>query len=297
MKVFIYVLFIVIGNGYCKAQSLTVPFQLVADRIVATIEYEHESCNFIIDTGSSLSIVDSIFASNLSLKFGEKTKLQTIIGEVPCYTTDFQLWENFLQKNWKILSFYQESQRLGIQIDGLIGALSIAQHYNMLFDFENQMITIDHNIEVSSNNAIRYKLISFSNSSSILSKYFTPLLVINEKVLINNKYNHFMNLVIDTGCRYGLALVVDDSTTIRNNSVLSTEMELHGWTKRYNFCKTKINGKYDSDIHMSPFLYSPKHTQLMNNKQFGLLGPPALKKFKKILIDTKDNELIMVPYQ
>ena len=105
---------------------ITLPFILTDNQIIVQIETNSCPMNFIFDTASNLSVIDSLIAIKLNLQFESKIMYSTVSGRsVPAYYTNFNLNDKLPDLRWCIADIDFSTEQNLCKISGMIGASDI----------------------------------------------------------------------------------------------------------------------------------------------------------------------------
>lgn len=269
-------------------------FEIVGNRIVVQTENSGVKLNLIFDTASNVSILDSTVATDLKLHFGTETQTLWITGNLPGYSTYFEFYNPLLSTNWIIVNMNSVSENLDFPIHGLIGASNLLISKTIEIDFENSEIRIDENNSESVKSGISLELIACNKSIDGLGKAFPQFPAIECNINFNDSISKKVNLIIDTGCQYGLLFFSNDSITI--NKIISSinNYKLFNTSKKVGFCDVDIGSGILEGIWSAPLFLDKSSTSLMNIEFYGLLGVPILKQYKMIILDWSKKKVYFI---
>jgi hypothetical protein len=294
MKFYILCLSIVLFsfNNLTNAQiknKIILPFDIIEDHLVVHLEANGEILNLIFDIASNVSMIDSAKAKELNLTFGLKTQYNNVTQ----YYTDFDIGEPFSEFIWLITDFEQESRRINYRLDGLIGADSLIKMSDTEVDFENKKIVIGAQFNASYDSQIFFDISSANKATKGLGVHFPKSASITDTIQFNSSTSKKMDLIVDTGCKYGFAFIGKDSTLIDSLLLYFDDYSLFNNTERIGFTSARSNG-LESNYHKSPLFFRPDDAEIMNNNFYGLLGVPILKKFDKIFFDWSNDKIFFI---
>lgn len=292
----VLIVFLILCTYYANASDkITLPFEITKNRLMVKVRTNSDTLNFIFDSASTTSVIDSTIARKYNLKFGAKSQFSTLGGEIPSYNTEFELWENTSNMNWVIFAMDKISEEIGCHVDGLIGAHSLICDNIIEINFNNHEIQIGNNISVPKDIDNYTSLFSANKSNSGLGKYLPKFPAIRKTVLINKNYFIDIDLIIDTGSKFGLSFISGDSIDVRPYiSSINNYNGLRGDIK-IGFCKAQITNVLNKDCFEAPIFVNQRNSKLFNNKLFGLLGVPFLKQHEKIILNWPEKKIIFIP--
>ena len=274
-----------INNAYSNS-SRTLDFILIKNRIVIKVESNNVVYKLLFDTGSNISIIDSIKASQLNLPFLMQTGIPTPGGITKASFTKFDLFKEF-NISWAIASLNNLSPLRKYKIDGLLGVKDILMNSVLGIDFKNKKIHISYPDQAIDK---KFHSISLKNGNrsqdSGLGRFFSALPVFEGNIIFEDNKSERVDLFIDTGCHYNFAVITQDSSVIKSYTNKSKEYYLFNGSKRLiSFGNVSINGFIKSNRAEVPFFYDPFFLKIHENELIALLGVPFLKKYKNIIIN------------
>ena len=272
-------------------EEIILPFKIIEERIIINLNTQNSSLNLIFDTGSNISLLDSTLAERLGLNFGAKTYIMSRISPIPCYNTNFKINDAFSMLDWKITNLKNDTA----QIDGLFGAYNLIKSNCTEIDFKNQVIKINVINDKKINSGVSFDLIDINKSVEGLGKYFPKLPAIQDTVRFATNSCRLVDLIIDTGSKFGVAFITGDTVNIKNIISFEENYQFLDYNKMIEFSKASWPSS-DSIFYDAPMFYIPEETRIMNNDFYGFLGIPVLKKFDSIIIDYDNNRILFNPY-
>jgi len=269
------------------------PFHVIEDRMIVELPTKNGVLNLIFDTGSNISLIDSITARKKDLKFGSRFYISTTFKSFPCFDTDFDIGEPFPKMKWKIIDFKNEKLIINCHIDGLIGAQELIRLGETEIDFKNQVVIIGKEFDDTYSKKKSFDISNANKSKNGLGIYFSELASIEDSILLSSSHCRKLNLIIDTGCKYGLAFIVQDSLIMNDFKIKNANYNLFGIDSEIAFSRVKSKS-FNSKSFIAPIFVDPKKTEIINNNFYGLLGIPFLKKFDKIIFDWSNRKISFI---
>lgn len=266
-------------NGFGNFKSYH--FDIIQNRLILKIEMKGENFNFLFDTGANQSIIDYDFANELGMPILRKETLPTLGGKIYGFTTTDTTFNIYPNMRWIIAPLSFDIDSSNFRIHGMIGASELINRHMVDINFETKILSIDPKIDLKNYIEINLEGPSNKNSSGI-EKYLPKFPTIMTSINICNHLFQNVKLIIDTGCKYDIAIVANDSSMIK-----SFEVERRSY-KSLN--KSTINVVYSDvqllDTHLkniqttSPIFFDGNGKNL-----FGLLGVKYLKKYNQVIIN------------
>lgn len=262
--------------------------------MIIEIETKKGKFNFIFDTASNISIIDSTLARKLNLPFGKKSSFPSLEGALPGYRTIFEIFEPMNDLSWITLPFDTVSKNLDYKIHGLIGTYGIVLQNVVEINFVDSIICIGGTIEKSNKVQRAIQLNSINNANDRIAKYFPKYASICDTIEFNNSYMEVIDLIIDTGSKFGLVFLTSDSIQINRLKNNIDTYKLISRERKIAYCNARVSGFLLSELYSAPIFYDPLISSLYKNSFIGLLGIPFLSKYQKIEIDYPDRKLYLV---
>lgn len=289
----VFMIYVVFLYNPCFAQAkkrIIVPFEIVNDRMIAKLETDETTLNLIFDVASNVCMIDSTKANNLDFKFGFNKPADDLSSYFKAFSG-----KNALPKtHWIVKEFKHESERLNYNLDGLFGAYSLIKNNNTVIDFKQKIIIIDTCLNPSSYfDQISFEISTVNKSKNGLGTHYPKLLSINTTIQFDSILTKSMDLIIDTGSKYGVALICNDSTLIDSILLYKDDYSIFNSTKKIGFTSSII-GALSPFYYKTPIFFRPEDTAIMNNNFYGLIGIPILKNFDKIYIDWTTERVYLI---
>jgi len=282
----IIIFLMAIDNVAFASYKQTFAFTLVENRIVIKVETNNGILNLLFDTGSDLSILDSIKASQLKLPFLTKTHLKTPAGKIVGYWTKFSLFNQY-NMSWITTSLSYQTISLNYPIHGLLGVKGILQKEIIDIDFENQKIHIYNPNQKLQKKYNPIYLINGNRSQDFgIGSFFSFLPAVEGNISFKDNHSKKIDLIIDTGCQYDFALISQDSLIFKlYANEHSDYFLLNGKKVLIHFGNAYICNNHAKCCEYIPFFYDPNLFKIYRNESIGLIGIPILKKYKRIIIN------------
>ena len=288
MKLFLVnlCLLVLFVNNAISNSSRTFDFILIKNRIVIRVEVNNVVYNLLFDTGSNLSIIDSIKASQLNLPFLMQTGIPTPGGTIKASITKFDLLKEY-NITWVITSMNNISPFRKYSIDGLLGVKDILLKEVLEIDFENKKIHIGNPDQAIDK---KFHSISLKNGNrsqdSGLGRFFSALPVFEGNIIFEDNKSERIGLIVDTGCHYTFAIITQDSARIKSYANKTKDyFLLNGCKRLICFGNVSINGFIKSNFVNVPFFHNPFFLKIHENELIALVGVPFLKKYKRIILN------------
>lgn len=265
------------------------PFQLIDDRMIVRLNTNIGKLNLVFDIASNVSMIDFAKAEEFSKSgFNSQNKSDTR------YFKGIKIKGNKIPDvKWIIKDFKQESKKINYPLDGLYGAYALIKQRNVLIDFENKEIVIGSEFNFCIDSSLVFEMSSVNKSDKVLGTLFPHLISIRDTINFKPTYSKKIELIVDTGSKYGFAFIAQDSTLIDSIFLFVDDYTLWGDMNNIGFTLARSNG-LDSNFYKSPVFIRPGDTKMFSNKFYGLLGIPVLKKFDKIYFHWSSQKIIFL---
>ncbi|MBI9064262.1 MAG: hypothetical protein JEZ14_19920 [Marinilabiliaceae bacterium] len=278
--------------GYGQV-SLSFDFKLQENYIIIEANTEFDTLNLIFDTGSNLSLLDTQIANKMNLIPENKMQLSVISGLITGYTTDFELYNC---KNWTIVNLGSIIKKMNYPIHGLLAASDLLVNNCVEIDFLARKIYVGK-LDSTRLHPLSYEvnpLVALNKKTDKgFSKYLPPSPSVNWNVQINNEVRE-IDLMIDTGCGYEVALISNDSAVIQDITSYKDFYNTINDTKRQNsYCKISLPKEPNVIYENTPIFYC----HYCSSNISGLLGTAFLKRYHKVILDWPTKRAFFVPYQ
>ncbi len=283
-SIFLCLLMLITTNVFSNSTQIF-DFKLIGGHMIVVAKTNNRTLNLLFDTGSSLSIIDSLKALQLNLPFLAKTCIPTPGGIFSGYTTNFDLFNEY-NTDGVVMSMRHLSRLLKYPIDGLLGAQCILQKKIIDIDFEHHKIYIR---DISPKIKKKFYSICLKNGNrsqdSGLGRFYSMLPVFEGEITFKGNFSEKVDLAIDTGCHYDFAVTSQDSSIIKNYANGPHDyFSLNGKKELIYFGNACINGTHKTNVTDIPFFYYPT-LNIYKNELMVLVGPLTFKKNKRIIID------------
>jgi len=264
-----------------------IPFELIRNQIIIKGKVNNsEIVNLIFDSGSEISIIDSLFADTLGLLIDSTAEMHCTSGikSLNITTCDYKIC-GFELKNTKniISNFEQQSRILKIPIAGIIGH-DIFKSNIVKFDFINGIIKIfKSNYEYHNQD---YQEFELTRGPAIIAE-----LTMQNGEKISGRY------IIDTGSSGAVSIsraLIDNSTidSLKASNKISYSYDICG-NKQMHYKKQIANFMF-GDFEMGSLLASisiAKKGIISDDSQYaGLIGMKVLKEFD-IIVDYRKSKI------
>lgn len=277
----VFLLSFIFSGNLLSNTIQTYDFRLINNSIIITFKTEKGDLNLLFDTGSSLCLIDSTKAIQMKLPFIKPTFVPLMASPLQAYTTKFKLISD-IDEHWEIVAI--KNRKGSFKIDGLYGAKNILLKETIDIDFENRKISFGDTV-------MFHKSLPLINANKSvkgdLGLLFGEFPSIEGTVSFANNTNvEKVDLAIDTGCHYKFALMTADSLLIQSGAKsLRKYTMLSGGKEFINFGRICVNGLSKRDCAAVPFFYSPTYVSAYRKEILVLLGIPALKTHKRVVIN------------
>lgn len=297
-KILLISIAVILSISRASATQEKYSFTIINNRIVIEVDYCDTQLNFLFDTGSNISIIDSAVSAELGLPMYHSVKIPSLIGSIPSFRTEFNLFKDNPNMNWVISQFTSIHENDKKKIHGLIGAYGLIKSNIVEINFEKNIINIENqNLATDflcNEKTNSYPLESVNKSDKGLGIYFPNYPSIRDTIVFNKKTSIPIDLIIDTGSRFGLAFIAKDSTIIKCIETYEDDYSIFNKTKKVKYCEALLNGKIKSTLYNCPVFVNVSKAEIMNNRFFGLLGVPFLKRYKKVIIMWHERKLVLI---
>jgi hypothetical protein len=290
---FITIFLIVIQTKCIGNDSLyTIPFKLYDDIVVIKVQINgSDSLNFIFDSGTTTSLIDSITAVHLGIVSNENEGLlmSNEYEEVPLSKFKTLKAGNVTIFNRPVIiqhSFENYTRIMGIPMNGIIG-MDFFGKYVMEIDFDKQQITLANAIDTT-------------GFYSIKAKIHNDLFYVNASIFTNAHDSIPHLFLFDTGDLTSISLA---EPFWKNNDLLSKCSSFYSGINRSSSGTSTASyfGRF-YQIAFYPFhfkdayinLTSAKRGFFSNDSVAGTLGIDILKRFS-IIFNLKDEIIYIKP--
>lgn len=293
-RIFLTILFVIYFCTVNGQEQISLSFKVKENHIIVESHTKYGVLNFILDTGSSISLIDSLIAHKFNLPFINKINMFTIGGNITGYYTEFQIYPSI--NRWVISDTRALSQEHDYPIHGILGINNLVTNNIIEFDFEKRRVFIhskDSLKIIPAGTKILGLVASNNKTDNGLSKCFPIYPAINFPVIINDSTTKKINFIIDTGSKYAVALIINDSLLI-NEIALIKDIYVTSSSERrkISYCKTSLISDLNINNIYTPIFYDPFNS----DKVSGLIGVPLLKSYKRVIINWPDKKILFVPY-
>jgi hypothetical protein len=248
--------------------SIEIPFEFRDGLIWVKVETGARSCNFVLDSGAGVSVIDARAAASLGLKMGKELPVLGVdSGSVARAVDGFagRVGEIPVSGSMLAIDLSIPSRACCQRIDGLIGADW----------FRGRVVEIDFKKRC-------LKILERPESSPADS---LPIIARNGafcvRIAVNGAKPCWVRL--DTGCNTPLQFVVDRRT---ENAWLSASVGLAASSARCARGQVQLGDKRLDGVKVA------LHDQEIFPRESGLLGTGILSRFK-VTIDLKANRLLL----
>jgi hypothetical protein len=207
----IFLLFLLENSLRAQYENESVlPFQIIDDRMIVKLNTNIGNLNLVFDIASNVSMIDSAIAEKLSKRgFNSQNKSDTR------YFKGITIKANKIPEvKWIIKDFKQESKKINYPLDGLYGAYALIKQRNALIDFENKEIIIGSEFNFCIDSSLVFEMSSVNKSDKGLGILFPHLISIKDTINFKPTYSKKIELIVDTGSKYGFAFIAQDSSLI-----------------------------------------------------------------------------------
>ncbi|WP_159584893.1 aspartyl protease family protein [Marinoscillum sp. 108] len=207
---------IVCSFAFAQSPITSIPFELFGDHMLIKVSVDNsEPLDFIFDTGSGLTVIDSDVAEGLKLS-GKKIKMNEATTTVELIKHNEIEIDGFpMEKNIKVYATDLDHLEisLGRDIDGIVG-YDLMHHHTIRINYENKTMDIyEHGKGPKSGDAVPFVL-------------NTSIPTISGKVVLNNKEPHTGTFFIMSGA----------GTTLDFNSPYAQKYDvIHKTGKHYSY--------------------------------------------------------------
>lgn len=277
--------------------EIIMDFSIIDNSMI--VDYPINGVNFklIFDTGSGITILDSIKSEKAGLKFKNEMTLPLLANKLEAYILDY--WDPIIIMSIATSQIYNfKGKKKGI--DGILGVEDLFLKNTIVLDFEQKQIHAikSNNFQPDTSNFYTITLLSSNLEQNIKRKSLfgeTPCasgILVSKDTTINTMF------YIDTGSRHEIVLLIKDSLDINNMSVGKKKYSsLFQKAKAYDYTitKYKING-YKKNFYSKAYMFKDDMGEysMFGSKPFGaLLGLPFLKKIKLVIIDWPARKLYL----
>lgn len=209
-------LLLVLFKSYGQKPITSVPFELLGDYIMIKVTVdESEPLDFIFDTGSGLTVLDSDVAANLNLS-GKKVKLNETTSTFELLKHNRLEINHFpMEKNIKVYSTDLDHLEisLGLDFDGIVG-YDLMHHHTLHINYDTQMMDIyEHGQGPKDGDAVPFEL-------------HISIPTVKGTVILNNNEPHEGSFFVMTGA----------GTTLDFNSPYAKQYDvIHKTGKHYSY--------------------------------------------------------------
>lgn len=277
------------------SEKKTFLFKLIGERIIIEIETENGKLNFIFDTASNVSAIDSSLAKKHAMSFGEMVSFPSNEGPLTGYYTNLNIFKSLTGLSCVIFPFDEISKNLNYKVHGLIGVAKIVEKNVIEIDFMNNVVSIGGTTEKSIEGHKLIQLNSVNRAYDGIGKFLPKLASIRDTIEFNNSHSEVIDLVIDTGSKFGLVFYSNDSLQINKLKSSIGTYKLINIERQIAYCYASLSDSFlQSEIYSAPIFHDPSILPKFSNSFFGLLGVPFLKTYKRIIIDYPHRELYLI---
>ncbi|NVO11070.1 MAG: hypothetical protein HXX16_14000 [Bacteroidales bacterium] len=295
-------IFLILFNFITKSQNNTVfPFEICQDRIVIHYPVKDTSLKFIFDSGSNLNIINLDKAHLLNAKFSDEVnKINVSYFDLKLKRTNY-IDENIFGGRWCSIDKYL-ILKTECNIDGLVGASELLKKYTIDICFaENLIKIIDRNAKPTCSANIEVLAIDKPSKGyeTDVSLFTGNAVSVSGEILLSDTSKINTQFLIDTGSKFEIALMVTDSSIIRNLSCGKEKYDNFIGLKKvldYTFLKYRLfKNQYSSNIKAFIFYQEPNIFSIFGSRKIGaLLGIPFLKRYESVIIDNFEKKLYLV---
>jgi len=292
LSIFIFSFFSCLTSSNATNLSYCIPFQLIDDMVVLKISInDSQPLNFIFDTGTTTSLVDSITALNLCLvpDDSQALLLNNDYLEMPMAKIKTLKAGNVVLENRPVIitqSFENYNRILGIPIHGIIGMDFFGKYITQL-DFDKFQINLGDFIDTTG-----YESINASVHNDLF--YINAIIYTSDNDSVCNKF------LFDSADMTAASLAQPFWT--RNNLLAKSTSYYSGinrssssLTSASYFAKMQgfklYNHRFNS-VYLN--LTSSKRGFFANDTIAGTIGIDILKRFN-IIINLKDQKIFLKP--
>jgi len=284
-------------------EKLTFPIRLCNNRIIIDYLHKNDTIHLIFDSGSTANLIDYNSSELLNIKsFNQNNyidyginKLKTSIGETNDKVLFGKVW-NVLDKNYYLKGICDFS--------GIVGVSNIFSKYVVEINFNDKEINFNTSKQIKpiSNFTKKIKLNdpTIGNETSATS-YIKGLYSVTGNIKTNDTTIDKVQFLIDTGSQFEIALILTDSSLIKKYSEGKKEYSSEFEGKKVvdyttiKYCIDSTNYNFKSEVLM--FYTKPSIFNIFGRSKVGvLLGTPYFSKYKSVIIDSFDRNLILYTY-
>lgn len=265
-------------------------FDLVGNRIIMHIN----SFNIILETGSNISMMDSVTARKLKLPFLSPSLIPTPGGDLNATLTKFDFWGQFSSVHCVILPLEDLSESLDCNIHGILGVENNIILENVIeINFSQKKVSFCKEVDINTNDFHIYPLVANNkNMETSLGKAFPVGPSMDLPIIFQTNDTVMTNLVIDTGCQFMVAFLSRDSTLINLYANENNEYKaLDGTNKMIKYGKVCVKMNKHTNTVNAPFFCKPNFTIPIRNNFYGLLGVPFLKEYTRVIVDWPNRKI------
>jgi len=291
---YIALIFTSLSQAGCKANDsiYTIPFTLYDDIAVVKLKINgSDTLNFVFDSGTTTSLIDSITADRIGLISDDSQGLllNNDYLEMPMATIKTIKTGNLVLVNRPVIiqkSFENYNRITGIPINGIIG-MDIFNRYPTLLNFDKLQIQVGNAIDTTG-----YKELDVKMHNDLF--YVDASIFMSKSDSLNNRF------LFDTGDMTALSLA---EPFWRKNDLLTKSKSYYSGINRSSSALTSPTyfGNFDGislqnyrfgDIYLN--LTSAKRGFFSNDSIAGTIGIDILKRFN-IIINLRDEKLYIKP--
>lgn len=292
--VYLALIFTSLSQAGCKASDsiYTIPFSLYDDIAVVKLSINgSDTLNFVFDSGTTTSLIDSVTAERIGL-ISEDTQgllLNNDYLEMPMATLKTIKTGNLVLVNRPVIiqrSFENYNRITGIPISGIIG-MDIFNRYPTELNFDKLLIRIGNSIDTTG-----YKQLNV--------KMHNDLFYVDASIFMSSSDSLHNRFLFDTGDMTALSLA---EPFWRKNDLLSKSKSYYSGINRSSSALTSpsyfgsfegvsLQNYHFEDIYLN--LTSAKRGFFSNDSIAGTIGIDILKRFN-IIINLNDSKLYIKP--
>ena len=270
-----------------KANKYAMSFKIVNNLMIIPVYVNGNKLNFLLDTGVANTVILNVnIKDSLKLKNVEKIKIQGLgegeyLDALKSTNNYVQVGNSIINRNHKIYIIlgkgFNLSNRLGIQIDGIIGG-------DLFRDFIVKVNYTSKRIKFYRPDTYKYIKCRKCETLPLTFLYNKPYLEV-ETHMPNNKIFK-TNLLIDSGGSDALWLFENDEIKIpKKNFIDYLGQGLNGniFGHRSRVAKLKIGSFVLKDLTVSFPDTTSLSLAMRHKKRHGSLGSTTLKRFHYII--------------
>lgn len=284
-------------------KKISFPFEVHHEGIIIKYQVKDTSLKFIFDTGSDLNIIPLEKAHLFNAKYCNEFRIINL-GYLNLKLTSANAIDENIFGQKRCLINKKNLLTPEYNVDGLVGASGLLNKYIIDICFKDNLIKF-FNHETFIKPSYSADLIEldidkpskgYETDASLLT---ADAASVSGEILISDTSKITTQFLIDTGSRFEIALMINDSSIIRQLSVGKEKYEnFFGYSKElnYTFLKYKLlKDQYSPKIKSFIFYQEPSIFSIFGARKIGvLLGLPFFKRYKSVIIDNLDKKLYLV---